>query len=490
MMLMTASAFQRITVVLLALATGAGALGVALVLQHDLHTGRAARADEARRHIADSVRARAYYLEDVADMVGVHDDADATEFSRYAHVRGRDERAIVGIQWLRRSPDGRLQPPRDTGPEPILVPATGPNAELVDAAHAEIARQAVRTATLRKRVSVSAPVALGARRFGFYLAVPVEARRFSGEVSKLESRSAIVGLVDTQKLIAEANARGTLAALRLSDGATSVAAVGPSPDHLLRSSLDVGGRKWTLAVAGGALSPFQVALPWLVLAFGLALTLAVALTLRNSLERRDAALGLVRDRSEQLAVSLRRVEQTNHELEHAHAEADRLSRVDPLTGVYNRRHFSERLLAELAAPHGSTAVLLFDLDHFKSVNDRFGHLIGDAVLRAASDRIDSVVRATDCLARWGGEEFAVLAPGTDREGATLLAERARSALAEQPVELEGIAIELTVSAGVAVLGPESHSHDLLLDAADEALYEAKRAGRNCVRVFQQQTLTR
>ncbi len=306
----------------------------------------------------------------------------------------------------------------------------------------------------------------------------------------MESRSAIVGLVDTQELVGQANAKGTLAALRLSDGARSVAALGPAPDHTVRSAVNAGGREWTLTVAGGALSPLQLALPWLVLLFGVGLTLAVALSLRNSLRRRDAALGLARDRSEQLAVSLRRVEQTNHELERAHADADRLSRVDPLTGVYNRRHFSERLLAELAGRHGSTAVLLFDLDHFKSVNDRFGHLTGDAVLRAAADRIDSVVRGSDCLARWGGEEFAVLAPGTDREGAILLAERARSALAEQPVEVDGAVIELTVSAGVAVLGPDSQSHDLLLDAADEALYEAKRAGRNCVRVFQPQTLTR
>ena len=142
------------------------------------------------------------------------------------------------------------------------------------------------------------------------------------------------------------------------------------------------------------------------------------------------------------------------------------------------------LSAELSLNEtGPAAVLLLDLDHFKTVNDRHGHSTGDAVLRAAAERIDSVTRATDCLARWGGEEFAVLAPGLDREGATLLAERARTALAEQPVSVYQATIDLTLSVGVAVLGPDCRTADSLLDAADEALYEAKRSGRNCVRVF-------
>ena len=172
-------------------------------------------------------------------------------------------------------------------------------------------------------------------------------------------------------------------------------------------------------------------------------------------------------------------------MELAHAEADRLSRVDPLTGLFNRRHFSELLLSEQArSGSGTAAVLLLDLDHFKSVNDRYGHLAGDAVLQAAAERIASITRATDCLARWGGEEFAILASGIGREDAILLAERARAALADGPVEVDDLAIELTLSVGVAVVGSETQTPDRLVDAADEALYEAKRAGRNCVRVFQ------
>ena len=119
--------------------------------------------------------------------------------------------------------------------------------------------------------------------------------------------------------------------------------------------------------------------------------------LRQSGRRRDAALRLAHDRSEELTVTLERVE--------------RLARVDPLTGIFNRRHFSELLSAELAlADGGCGAALLLDLDHFKRVNDRYGHLTVDAVLRAAAERIASVTRGSDCLARWGGEEFAILAP--------------------------------------------------------------------------------
>jgi two-component system, cell cycle response regulator len=185
----------------------------------------------------------------------------------------------------------------------------------------------------------------------------------------------------------------------------------------------------------------------------------------------------------QLSDTLHDVEQTNQELEQAHAEADRLSRVDPLTGVYNRRHFSELLSAELGLTDGgSVAVLLLDLDHFKGVNDRYGHLTGDAVLQAAAGRIASIIRSSDCLARWGGEEFAILAPGTEADEASALAERARAALADTPVKVEGVVIELTTSVGVAVAGGPTQTSDGLLDAADEALYGAKRAGRNCVRM--------
>ena len=95
-------------------------------------------------------------------------------------------------------------------------------------------------------------------------------------------------------------------------------------------------------------------------------------------------------------------------------------------------------------------MLLLDLDHFKQVNDEHGHLMGDAVLQTVTDRIASVLRSDDCLARWGGEEFAVLAPDIDREGVLALAERAREALAEEPVRVGDVSIDLTLSVGAAL----------------------------------------
>ena len=328
-------------------------------------------------------------------------------------------------------------------------------------------------------------MALASGHAGFYLAVPVEAHHFSGEVSKMESRSAIVGLVDAQELVAQADTGRTLAALRLSDGPTSLATIGSPHQHIVRTSLDAGGRPWTLSVDGGALSTFEQALPWLVLVFGLGLTLAVGLSLRNSRQRRDAALRLARDRSEELS---------------GHAQARRANEPRPGAGprrgrpaVAGRpadRHLQPATprrgpLGRAGAPGGgSAAVLLLDLDHFKSVNDRYGHRTGDSVLQAAAARIASITRTADCLARWGGEEFAILAPGIGRDGAIRLAERARAALADQPVQVDDASIELTLSVGVAVAGSEAQTPDQLVDAADEALYEAKRAGRNCIRVFQ------
>src|SRR5437868_1323291 len=124
-MVMSAKLVQRATVGILLLATVTAAIAIHLVFEHGLEKRRNDRISEARHRISEAVRGRAYLLQDVADMIGVHDDADAAEFSRYAHVRGRNELSVVAIQWLRRSPAGRLQPPRETGPDPILVSPPG-----------------------------------------------------------------------------------------------------------------------------------------------------------------------------------------------------------------------------------------------------------------------------------------------------------------------------------------------------------------------------
>jgi diguanylate cyclase (GGDEF)-like protein len=126
---------------------------------------------------------------------------------------------------------------------------------------------------------------------------------------------------------------------------------------------------------------------------------------------------------------------------------------------------------------------MLDIDHFKQINDEHGHMMGDVILRAVAGRLGTIVRPTDCLARWGGEEFAILAPDMDRHAMLALAERARRTLCDEPVVIDGMRLELRVSIGAVLTGDGLSTPDSVILAADRALYEAKGAGRNCVRVY-------
>jgi diguanylate cyclase (GGDEF)-like protein len=157
---------------------------------------------------------------------------------------------------------------------------------------------------------------------------------------------------------------------------------------------------------------------------------------------------------------------------HLRERLEREARTDSLTGLLNRRAFSERLEAELVRARRSgepVALAIFDVDHFKAINDRRGHAAGDAVLGRLAEILRDASRGTDAVARIGGEEFAVVLAGGERAGAEALAARVHAALAAEA--------ELTVSAGVAQAQPGSDA-DGLLRRADDALYAAKHGGRN------------
>ncbi|WP_374604155.1 diguanylate cyclase domain-containing protein [Arenimonas sp.] len=159
-----------------------------------------------------------------------------------------------------------------------------------------------------------------------------------------------------------------------------------------------------------------------------------------------------------------------------------LSRIDPLTGVCNRRHFGERLdaLVERARAEGAEfCLLILDVDHFKHVNDRYGHAVGDACLRALATRMQQVFTAPrSLLARLGGEEFGVLFEGGEDE-AREAAERLRSGLVASPLALEGRLLLVTASIGLGRFDPDRHGDaDGLYRAVDGALYAAKQAGRD------------
>lgn len=160
----------------------------------------------------------------------------------------------------------------------------------------------------------------------------------------------------------------------------------------------------------------------------------------------------------------------------------KLALTDELTGVHTRRHLLEaapEIIARLRADGRRAAVMMFDLDHFKRVNDVHGHQVGDRVLRHAAAMMRKALRADSLLARYGGEEFCAIVPVGDEVEALAVAERVRGTLASRPIGLNGVSIALTVSIGVAVQRGDLRFDELLM-LADDHVYAAKTRGRNCV----------
>jgi diguanylate cyclase len=172
--------------------------------------------------------------------------------------------------------------------------------------------------------------------------------------------------------------------------------------------------------------------------------------------------------------------------EDARRELAALASRDDLTGAYNRRHFlaqAEREWARCRRYRMGAALLMIDVDHFKAVNDRHGHLAGDLMLRSIAQAARDTLRQADLFGRFGGEEFMVFLPHADTLGALDAAERIRDKVAQLALEWRGAAIRATVSVGVVSLDAGHESLGELLADADSALYAAKDAGRNCVRAY-------
>ncbi|NEM04812.1 histidine kinase N-terminal 7TM domain-containing diguanylate cyclase [Geodermatophilus normandii] len=206
---------------------------------------------------------------------------------------------------------------------------------------------------------------------------------------------------------------------------------------------------------------------------------------------RGRALGrilVVRDVSEQQERQVA-VERLNRQLAEQVEEVERLRAVlaeeavrDPLTGLHNRRYLDRALDADLAhrPRSGQLSLLVVDIDHFKTVNDRFGHAAGDRVLTSVAGTLSAAVRGGDTAARLGGEEFVVVLPGAGREQALVRAEQVRREVAAAQHLLDGEPVAVTVSVGVAVCPADGTSAAALLEAADRALYTAKATGRDRV----------
>jgi diguanylate cyclase (GGDEF)-like protein len=192
----------------------------------------------------------------------------------------------------------------------------------------------------------------------------------------------------------------------------------------------------------------------------------------------------LRAKREEIAAANERLRAQNEKLRQANEVLERLSVTDELTGLYNQRYFREHLPREMtrATRTGEPlGLILFDVDDFKQLNDRFGHAAGDMVLRTVAQVMGAQVREMDLLARYGGEEFALLASQTPLDGASALAEKIRVAVSHTPFALgddgPSPSVHVTISAGVAAFRGDERA---LFDDADRALYRAKAAGKDCV----------
>ncbi len=182
---------------------------------------------------------------------------------------------------------------------------------------------------------------------------------------------------------------------------------------------------------------------------------------------------------------LDRLDASRRELERQRAHALTLARTDALTGLANRRAFDETADREIRRTQRyeePVALILTDIDHFKSINDTHGHHVGDEVLKHFARTLEKAVREIDLVGRWGGEEFVVLMPGTQLDEAVRAAERMRLAIAAAPSRHADITFGYTASFGVTTYSAQRNSVDALLCAADQALYRAKQNGRNRVEV--------
>jgi len=168
---------------------------------------------------------------------------------------------------------------------------------------------------------------------------------------------------------------------------------------------------------------------------------------------------------------------THEELEQANKKLKYIAETDALTGIYNRRYIMDELNAYVET-NQTTSIIMFDIDHFKSINDRFGHSVGDDVICRVSDLLKENIRVIDKLGRIGGEEFVILLKSTDAEQAEVRADKLRKMVSE--IEWEFPNLKVTLSGGVYCF-KENETVDTIMEQVDLRLYEAKNAGRNIIK---------
>lgn len=202
----------------------------------------------------------------------------------------------------------------------------------------------------------------------------------------------------------------------------------------------------------------------------------------NKMEN-NYVIEIIRDISECKIVDVIE-DKTVYELEKKLGEMNKLIVIDELTKCYNRRYINEKLPIDIESSKDNKlplSIAMIDIDYFKLINDKYGHLLGDLVLKDITDIIKNNIRGkNDCIARYGGEEFLILFNDTSKEEAYNLSNRIRAIVENSILKYDDIEIKITISIGIATLTSEVNDMDKLLRIADENLYKAKECGRNCI----------
>jgi len=181
-----------------------------------------------------------------------------------------------------------------------------------------------------------------------------------------------------------------------------------------------------------------------------------------------------------------KVKERTKELEYSNKELKLLASTDPLTKLYNRRYFtktSEHILDIAKRNKTDLSIIMLDIDNFKVINDTYGHIVGKNVIILVAEIMQDCSRKSDIICRFGGEEFIILTPETNIDGAIVISEKIRSEVEKNDIQIkDGTELKFTVSIGVSKVDNELDSNDIsIIKRADEALYEAKKSGRNRIK---------
>lgn len=413
----------------------------------------------------------------------------------YVEVVRRGERA----GWERKhglrifEGDARTRSPRRGVHYPATLTAPAQNSERIrgfDFASSPLRLRALDDARDSGDARASAPlrtVRTGQR--GLIVVLPVY-RDGSRPRTRAERRGRlqgfVSGLLTIDDVLNEALGEDRSRVIRVLDGQALLAGTRPQTDAEFTNTVVVGGREWRVAITTEGLESMPAYVPWLVMGGGLAFTTLIGLLLLTN-TRRARALALVETKTQEIADANQALTRANAQLQASRVAAEWHATTDELTGIRNRRFFGEALRAELARADRegiSIGVLLLDIDHFKDVNDKYGHPAGDAVLRDVAERVLAEMRDYDNLARWGGEEFAVLLPGVERDSDLhSIGERVRRAVSAEPFANAGRRLAITVSLGGSRSAAGGTTPEEIMAAADQALYRAKHAGRNRVELI-------